>query len=117
MLVEINKIAISEGLEDLQSVTQDATVIKSNIHYSTNNSLVWDYLSKYRKYLALVIDYLFYKPTSLELQRGRKSIATMTLVLIFSVNLPGIEHCDNNSMFEPENLSLKPETRLRPYYT
>lgn len=42
VLIEINKIAISEGLEDLQRVAQDSTVIKTNIHYPTNNSLVWD---------------------------------------------------------------------------
>jgi len=42
VLIEINKIAISEGLEDVKSVSQDSTVIKTNIHYPTNNSLVWD---------------------------------------------------------------------------
>ena len=42
VLVEINKIAISEGLEDVQRVSQDSTVVKTNIHYPTNNSLVWD---------------------------------------------------------------------------
>lgn len=42
LLVEINKIAISEGLEDIKSVSQDSTVVKTNIHYPTNNSLVWD---------------------------------------------------------------------------
>jgi len=42
LLVEINKIAISEGLEDVQSVSQDSTVVKTNIHYPTINSLVWD---------------------------------------------------------------------------
>jgi IS5 family transposase len=42
VLVEINKIAISEGLEDVKSVSQDSTVVKTNIHYPTNNSLVWD---------------------------------------------------------------------------
>jgi len=42
VLVEINKIAISEGLEDMKSVSQDSTVVKTNIHYPTNNSLVWD---------------------------------------------------------------------------
>ncbi|MEI6349432.1 MAG: ISNCY family transposase [Bacteroidota bacterium] len=42
VLVEINKLAIHEGLEDVKSVSQDATVIKTNIHYPTNNSLVWD---------------------------------------------------------------------------
>ena len=38
VLVEINKIAIVEGLEDVQSVSQDSTVGKTNIHYPTNNS-------------------------------------------------------------------------------
>jgi len=42
VLVEINKIAITEGLEDVKSVSQDSTVVKTNIHYPTNNSLVWD---------------------------------------------------------------------------
>lgn len=42
LLVEINKIAICEGIENVQSVSQDSTVVKTNIHYPTNNSLVWD---------------------------------------------------------------------------
>jgi transposase, IS5 family len=42
VLVEINKIAIGEGLEDVQSVSQDTTDVKTNIHYPTNNSLLWD---------------------------------------------------------------------------
>ena len=42
LLVEVNRIAISEGLEDVKSISQDSTVIKTNIHYPTNNSLVWD---------------------------------------------------------------------------
>jgi len=42
LLVEINKIAICEGLENVQGVSQDSTVVKTNIHYPTNNSLVWD---------------------------------------------------------------------------
>lgn len=42
ILIAINQVAINEGLEDVKRVTQDATVVKSNIHYPTNNSLVWD---------------------------------------------------------------------------
>lgn len=42
VLVEINKIAIIEGFEQLKSVSQDSSVVESNIHYPTNNSLVWD---------------------------------------------------------------------------
>jgi len=52
VLVEINKIAISEGLEDVQRVSQDSTVIKTNIHYPTNNSLVWDCVKTSTRLLA-----------------------------------------------------------------
>jgi len=52
VLVEINKIAISEGLEDLQRVSQDSTVVKTNIHYPTNNSLVWDCVKTSTRLLA-----------------------------------------------------------------
>jgi len=52
VLVEINKIAISEGLEDVQRVSQDSTVVKTNIHYPTNNSLVWDCVKSSTQLLA-----------------------------------------------------------------
>jgi IS5 family transposase len=52
VLVEINKIAISEGLEDMKSVSQDSTVVKTNIHYPTNNSLVWDCIKTSTRLLA-----------------------------------------------------------------
>lgn len=42
IIVEINKIAISEGVEDVSQVSTDTTSIETNIHYPTNNSLVWD---------------------------------------------------------------------------
>jgi len=41
-MVALNKIAIGEGLEDIAKVRQDSTVVETNIHYPTNNSLVWD---------------------------------------------------------------------------
>lgn len=41
-MVTLNKIAIGEGLEDIEKLRQDTTVVKSNIHYPTNNALVWD---------------------------------------------------------------------------
>ena len=52
VLVEINRIAISEGLEDVKSVSQDSTVVKTNIHYPTNNSLVWDCVKTSTRLLA-----------------------------------------------------------------
>ena len=52
VLVEINRIAISEGLEDVESISQDSTVVKTNIHYPTNNSLVWDCVKTSTRLLA-----------------------------------------------------------------
>jgi len=42
VMIAINKIAIGEGLEDGKSIRTDGTVVETNIHYPTNNSLVWD---------------------------------------------------------------------------
>jgi IS5 family transposase len=42
LMVELNRIAIGEGLEDLKNFPQDSTVVETNIHYPTNNALVWD---------------------------------------------------------------------------
>lgn len=42
MLVAINKIGMEEGIEDGRSIRTDSTVIETNIHYPTNNSLTWD---------------------------------------------------------------------------
>src|ERR1035437_3285905 len=41
LLVEINKMAITEGYEDIKRIGSDSTVVETNIHYPTNNSLVW----------------------------------------------------------------------------
>jgi len=50
-MVELNKIAIGEGLEDIKSFRQDSTVIETNIHYPTNNSLVWDCIKESERLL------------------------------------------------------------------
>ena len=42
LMVEINKIAIEEGIEDLKQFREDSTVVETNIHHPTNNSLVFD---------------------------------------------------------------------------
>jgi IS5 family transposase len=42
VMIAINKIAMGEGLEDGKSIRTDGTVVETNIHYPTNNSLVWD---------------------------------------------------------------------------
>jgi len=52
LLMEINKIAIANGLEDVQKLRQDTTTIESNIHYPTNNSLVWDCIKESHRLFA-----------------------------------------------------------------
>jgi IS5 family transposase len=42
MMIAINQIAQADGLEDFSKARMDATAIETNIHYPTNNSLVWD---------------------------------------------------------------------------
>jgi len=42
VLITINKIAIGEGMEDGRSIRTDSTVVETDIHYPTNNSLIWD---------------------------------------------------------------------------
>ncbi|MGH7238794.1 MAG: ISNCY family transposase [Candidatus Saccharimonadales bacterium] len=52
LLVALNKIAIGEGLEDINQLRQDSTVIKADIHYPTNNSLVWDCIRESHRLLS-----------------------------------------------------------------
>lgn len=42
VMVALNSIAINEGIESLEKMRQDSTVIETDVHYPTNNSLVWD---------------------------------------------------------------------------
>jgi IS5 family transposase len=42
LLVQINQLALRENLEDASGVREDSTVVETNIHYPTNNSLAWD---------------------------------------------------------------------------
>lgn len=41
-LVALNKVAISQGLEAIQAIRTDSTVVDSNIHYPTNSALIYD---------------------------------------------------------------------------
>jgi len=50
-MVELNRIAITEGLEDVKEFRQDTTVVETNIHYPTNNSLVWDCIKESERLL------------------------------------------------------------------
>jgi len=43
LMVEINRIMMrEEGMEDGRSLRTDSTVVEADIHYPTNNSLIWD---------------------------------------------------------------------------
>ena len=52
VMVSIVKIAIEEGYEDISKFRSDSTVVKSNIHYPTNNSLVWDCIHESHRLLS-----------------------------------------------------------------
>jgi len=52
LLVALNKIAIGEGLENLSKLRQDSTVVETNIHYPTNNALVWDCIKESHRILT-----------------------------------------------------------------
>lgn len=52
LLVELNKIAIDEGLEDIEKLRQDSTVVETNIHYPTNNSIIWDCIKEAHRLLS-----------------------------------------------------------------
>ena len=43
LMVEINRIMMQEeGIEDGKSLRTDSTVVETDIHYPTNNALIWD---------------------------------------------------------------------------
>lgn len=51
LMMAINKLAIEEGLESVEQFRQDSFVVESNIHYPTNNSLVWDCIKESHRLL------------------------------------------------------------------
>jgi IS5 family transposase len=52
VMIAINKIAQAEGLEDFSKARPDSTAIETNIHYPTNNSLMWDCIKTFDRILA-----------------------------------------------------------------
>lgn len=52
LMFSINKIAIEEGYENLEKFRQDSTVVESNIHHPSNNSLVWDCIKDSHRLLS-----------------------------------------------------------------
>lgn len=51
VMVAINKVAQAEGLEDFSKARCDATGVSTNIHYPTNNSLMWDCIKTFDRLL------------------------------------------------------------------
>ncbi len=54
LMLAINKLAIGEGLESVEQFRQDSFVVESDIHYPTNNSLVWDCIKESHRLLELL---------------------------------------------------------------
>jgi IS5 family transposase len=42
LLQGLNRLALEIGIEDLQKLRMDTTVVETDIHYPTNNALMWD---------------------------------------------------------------------------
>ena len=51
-MISLNKIAIEEGLESVERFRQDSFVVETNVHYPTNNSLVWDCIKESHRLLS-----------------------------------------------------------------
>ena len=70
VLVKLNQIAITNGLEDISKIRQDSTVVETNIHYPTNNSLVWDCIKESHRILETLnteisdLDYRNYRKSA-----------------------------------------------------
>lgn len=52
VLLSLNRITIGEGLEDVNQLRQDSTVVETNLHYPTNNSLVRDCIKDSHRLLS-----------------------------------------------------------------
>lgn len=50
-MTAINKIAQQEGLEDFSKLRCDVTAVETNIHYPTNNVLMWDCIKTFDRLL------------------------------------------------------------------
>lgn len=52
LMVAINKVAIGEGLESMEQFRQDSFSVETNVHYPTNNSLMWDCIKESHRLLG-----------------------------------------------------------------
>ena len=54
IVISINKIAISEGIEEVDKISSDTTSVETNVHYPTNNSLAFDCIQKATRLLKKI---------------------------------------------------------------
>lgn len=52
IIKSVNKLAISEGIEDGKALSSDTTNIETDVHYPTNNALIYDCIKTARRLLA-----------------------------------------------------------------
>jgi IS5 family transposase len=101
LLYELNKIAINEGLEDVSKICMDTTVVETNVHYPTNNSLVWDCIHESQR----LLQHLQEEVNTLSIRDYTKN-AKKTYYLINNTRSSGKKSADNNKKAEDKRTRL-----------
>jgi IS5 family transposase len=101
LLYELNKIAINEGLEDVSKICMDTTVVETNIHYPTNNSLVWDCIHESQR----LLQHLQEEVNTLSIRDYTKN-AKKTYYLINNTRSSGKKSAENNKKVEDKRTKL-----------
>ena len=101
MLYELNKIAINEGLEDVGKVCMDTTVVETNVHYPTNNSLVWACIHESQR----LLNYLHEEVNTLNIRDYTKS-AKKTYYLINNTKRGGKKSAEKDKNVDDKRTKL-----------
>lgn len=101
LLYELNKIAINEGLEDISKICMDTTVVETNVHYPTNNSLVWDCIHESHR----LLQHLQEEVNDLSIRDYTKN-AKKTYYLINNTRRSGKKSAENNKKAEDKRTNL-----------
>jgi IS5 family transposase len=54
IIIEINKIAINENIDSVDKISTDTTTVETDVHYPTNNSLVYDCIKVATRILKVI---------------------------------------------------------------
>ena len=54
IIKKVNQLAISEGIEDGKTLSSDTTNIQTDVHYPTNNALIYDCIKTAHRYLKKI---------------------------------------------------------------